>query len=147
MSNNRFARHEGKVQPLSIGIAVLAVALAALLVRPMLTSGRDLSTPSSRLVGHWESPNDRMMTHAIYGPVDASGRGTCYELDGTVHFTFKVLDEDRTGTKLVLSEGENERRQVEAEYIISQDGRSLTKEYRFGDGNHWVFDYEYKGRR
>ncbi len=53
ISSERFARYAGKVQPFSIGIAVLAVVLAALLVRPMLTSGRDLSTPTSRLVGHW----------------------------------------------------------------------------------------------
>jgi hypothetical protein len=135
------------VQVLSVGIVAVALVLAALLIGPMLTSGRDLSTPASRLVGHWESQTDRVMTHAIYGPVNASGAGTCYNPDGSVHFTFKVLYEDPTGTRLVLSEGENESTQIETEYIIAPDGRSMTKEYKYGDGNPWVFDYEYQGRR
>ncbi len=84
---------------------------------------------------------------AIFGPVDASGIGTCFNPDGSVHYTFTVLQEDPAGTRLVLSEGENESSQVEAEYIIAKDGRSLTKEYKFGGGNRWIFDYEYKGRR
>lgn len=147
MSCDQLARNQGKVQALSVGIAVLAIVLAAMLVRPMLTSGRDLSTPSARLVGHWESPNDRVLTHAIYGPVDASGAGTCYDADGTLNFTFKVLFEDPTGTTLVLRESVDGTPRAEAEYHIAKDGRSLTKEYRFANGDHWAFDYEYKSRR
>lgn len=146
MSHNRFARNRGKVQALSVGIVVLTVVLAAFLVRPMLTSGRDLSTPSSRLVGHWETSNDRFLTHAIYSPVDASGRGTCADTDGTIHFTFEVVSEDRAGTKLVLREYDGSTPLREVELSVAQDGRSMTKTYR-DMGMQWTADYEYQGHR
>ncbi len=146
MSTNRFARYPGKVQVFSIGIAVMILVLAALFLGPMLSSGRDLSTPTSRLVGHWESSNDRFLTHVIYSPVDASGVGTCSDVDGSVHFTFKVLSEDRAGTTIVMREYVDGVALQDVELSVAKDGHSMAKAYDF-KGVRCVTSYNYLGGR
>ena len=81
-------RRSGK----ALGVLVLVVLLAA-------CGGRDLSTPSSRIVGHWRAEVDLVDLHvdAFFGALDE---------DGVVAVTFARDDGDMggSGTYRVVSE-------------------------------------------
>lgn len=70
---------------------------------PSATSDRDLSTPSSRLVGHWKGFGDHDL---FFTAVDSKGDGkmTTYNTNtgGTVDFTYFILEESRSGKNLTI---------------------------------------------
>ncbi len=67
---------------------IFIVVLASLLVLSACGNSRDLSTPSSRLVGHWRSINTVTMAEYYFSPIDektGEGKQTEYDpRDGTV---------------------------------------------------------------
>jgi hypothetical protein len=79
------------------------ILLAALLIAAGPT--RDLSRPSTRLVGHWEDEH-RGGAECYYGPVDPSTRVGSYVLvdtDGrTGHNYYKIVAENIRENKLTI---------------------------------------------
>lgn len=69
--------------------------------------GRDLSTPSSRLVGHWKSINTVAMTEYYFGEIDeVTGKGKFTEYDtrdGSIaKGTYKVVSETPGGEDITI---------------------------------------------
>jgi len=128
---------------LSLLASLAVVAMVGLQLMPTFSiAGRGgLSTPSSRLVGHWRSDNDAFWTDVHYGPTDSVGMGTCYAVDGRVLFKFQILSEDRWGIRLVAREFLNRVALYDVEYCVSKDGRSMTKEYIFESGSRVLSEY------
>ena len=129
-----------------IGIVVVCVSDTPTATRAnkidfvSLQQQRDLSTPSSRLVGHWEGDGT-----LYYRPIDRSlGYGT-YTW-GNVPVQFKVLSESRSGTYLRTREFlklDSGAHCANVEYCIPKDGQSMTKEIVFNDGSQGLFKYSY----
>jgi len=105
---------------------------------------RDLSTPSSRLVGHWQSvDNDG---EVFYRPIHPDLRIATYRFRNKPYGNagppnrFKILSEEPSGTQLVIRPyGENESlralREIGMEcwmsdktYTIPKHGQSMTQE-------------------
>jgi hypothetical protein len=67
-------------------------------------AGRDLKTPSSRLVGHWTSEGRSGITHEYFGPIDPktdTGSYAWVEPSGrVVKHKYKILGEIPGGTEL-----------------------------------------------
>jgi len=111
-----------------------------------LLQKRDLSTPSSRLVGHWVGvPNGGTL---YYRPIDHfMGYGTfTWSIQSDVSGKLKVLSESRSGKYLktrefIILEGESDY--AIAEYCIPKDGQSMTKEIILENGNRALFEYRY----
>jgi len=120
---------------------------------------RDLSTPSSRLVGHWR--NVKSGDEVYFSPIDPDLRIGTYRYrnksDGSVGppFWFKVIFENSKGTQLVLRDYDmnEEIRKVGAKigielwqsdvtYTISKQGQSMTAEYIFS-GNQTLSVFRY----
>jgi hypothetical protein len=107
--------------------------------------GRDLSTPSSRLVGHWRNIGGG--ADIYYGPIDfrsQAGTFTISTPDGQFSRGFKILFEERSGNKLTVKEYlqySNRSGTVVAEYFLSEDGRSMVKEYLLNEGPFLTYRY------
>lgn len=123
--------------------ALSVVAMVGLQVMPTFShaGGWGLSSPSSRLVGHWGSDNDPFWSDVEYGPMDSVGMGTCHGPDGSVLFTFQILSEDRPGTRLVVREYLDRIALYDVEYCVSIDGCSMTKEYVTESGTRMLSKY------
>jgi len=124
-----------------------------------LQQQRDLSTPSSRLVGRWENVDNG--SQLLFSPIDpALGIGT-YRIGNKGYggfgrpFRFKILFYDPSGTRLVIRPyGHNEvLLKLSAEirmdctksdviYSIPKHGQSMTEEYTFG-GSPMLSVYRY----
>jgi hypothetical protein len=112
----------------------------------LLLHRRDLSTPSSRLVGHWEGhgilyyrPIDDALGYGTFAWLDFDGR---FKIDGEL----KILSESRSGKYLKTREflTENGKTQcIVAEYCIAEDGQSMTKEAISENGSRYLFNYHY----
>jgi len=115
---------------------------------------RDLSTPSSRLVGHWVP---EFYGHELYfKPVNRQiGTGTYLvaKPTGVEPTQFKILSEDSTGTELVIREfnftppGRYTRilgptYSTDTKYHVAKDGKSMCMEISVGE-NHWLIVYAY----
>jgi hypothetical protein len=142
LSLRRRTNHQ-RGNALSISAAIVIVLMLGLQFTPRcsLANWRFFSTPSSRLGGHWESRNDPFHDHVNYGPCDSLGMGTCYGADGSVLFTYQILSEERSGTRLVARQYLKGIAVYDAEYCVSKDGRSMTKEYVFHSGSRWLCEY------
>jgi len=106
---------------------------------------RDLSTPSSRLVGHWVG--DKGGSELYFSPVCPSLQIGTYILDNwntkpSPPMTFKVLFEDTSGKCLIIREYSKHSHLLElgakigmkmtmsdVTLCISKDGQSMTREY------------------
>lgn len=107
---------------------------------------RDLSTPSSRLVGHWIGvPYGGRL---FYPPIDRSldyGTFTWIPMwDGVVKFN--VLSESRSGNYLTTREfleSDFSMESLNVEYCISKDGQSMTREITTESGSRCLFKYRY----
>lgn len=124
-----------------------------------LQKQRDLSTPSSRLVGHWENVDNNACLY--FSPIDPDLKIGTYRNGGKSHgrfgppFRFKVLFEDPSGTQLVIRPyGQNEvLRNLSVEikvrlwmsdvtYTLPKHGQSMTQEYTFsGSPTFGVYRY------
>ncbi len=136
----------------AIGLAHMAGLTEPLrtMAMQLLRNGqRDLSTPSSRLVGLWESDNDMMFTRVCYGPAHeprGTGTYTGYTADNSHAVDYRILSEDRSGTNLAM--WEYVQRVVcfeRVDYFIAKDGQSMTKEYLSKEGNRVRCNYRYIG--
>jgi len=120
---------------------------------------RDLSTPSSRLVGLWK--NVDYNGEVYYSLIDPELRIGTYRLRNTsnVNFgppiRFKILNEERSGDKLIIREFNDnllklgarigiDVRMSDITCCIPKHGRSMTKEYTFG-GEPILSVYRYVG--
>jgi len=113
---------------------------------------RDLSTPSSRLVGHWVA--DFWGSENYYRPINVQiGVGTYVLVNsaGCELVEFKILSEDSTGTELVVREfllsGSyakilGPRFSIDAKYHLAKDGKSMSKEISCGQ-KHELIVYSY----
>jgi hypothetical protein len=122
-------------------------------------AGRDLSTPSSRLEGRWESV-DHAGFYEYYAPVDAELHTGMYRL----HFPpkspgpwirFTVVTENRSAGRIVLRTFNKEAelasvrvgfhyRKSDVRCTISKDGQRMTQEYTF-NGSSMLCVYSYAG--
>ncbi len=130
--------------------------LADSLLKFMQTDGnrRDLSTPSTRLIGHWRSVDG---DEIIYSAPDPSlGVGT-YRIQSKLQnsvFRFKVISEDVSGTSLVIRNFNDvwaaqmkiatglDLSQSDVSCSMSKDGRRMTQECAVG-GVRSLYVYEY----
>ncbi|MFQ6036691.1 MAG: hypothetical protein ACE5NM_12710 [Sedimentisphaerales bacterium] len=106
---------------------------------------RDLSTPSSRLIGHWK--NVEGDGGVYYSPIDPALRIGTYRLCNTPYgsygppFQFRILFEEPSGQKLIIRVFKNlALKQLEATTgldfsksdivcCISKDGQLMSQEY------------------
>ncbi len=127
----------------------LTEPLRTMAVQLLRSGQRDLSTPSSRLAGLWESDDDPMFTCACYGPPkESSGTGTYtgYMADKSYVVDYRILSEDHAGTGLTLWEYVQRVACFErVDYSITKDGQSMTKEYTPMDGSRVRCNYRYIG--
>jgi hypothetical protein len=97
---------------------------------------RDLSTPSSRLVGHWE--NAEGGADLYYGAVDPHlNIGTLMLRNHSGRF--KILSENHSRAELVLRQYirfDNVEGSVDVKCYIPRNGRWMTMEWAFHDGNY-----------
>jgi len=90
--------------------------------------GRDLSTPSSRLVGHWKS-NTIEGNEKFFSVVDPNtGKGTYTEYnpgDGTVSvMTYKIENEAPEGERLtILAISPDGTELPQEEFVLKKDGQ------------------------
>ena len=109
----------------------LAIVMTALLFISACGGGRDLSTPSSRLVGHWISDHEIEKGYHIeyyFSEIDpATGKGLVTEYDprdGTVFIlTYVINSQALEGEKLVILETAPDGMEIpRTEFEISKDG-------------------------
>lgn len=107
---------------------------------------RDLSTPSSRLVGHWIGvpEGDKL----YYQPIDHSFEYGIFTwiLKSNIVAKFKILSESRSGEHLKTREYfllDNCMERAIVEYCIPKDGISMSKEIFYEDGTRELFEYRY----
>lgn len=97
---------------------------------------RDLSTPSSRLVGHWRKVDGG--ADLYYGAVDPQlNFGTLILRNHNGRF--KILSEDRSRAELVLRQYirfDNAEGSVDVKCYIPENGRWMTMEWAFHDGRY-----------
>jgi hypothetical protein len=132
-------------------------------------SKRDLSTPSSRLVGHWERADGQIYYGAAgfgCGVINSFGTGVIptgnisnilleYKLRNgiilssdskNIPIRYKILSEDRSGEKLVIREYwllDYATPSDIVECYISKNGYFMVKEYIGNDGNNVLLHYHY----
>lgn len=86
---------------------VCIIVLASLLLLSACHNSRDLSTPSSRLVGHWRAINTATMSDYYFGEIDKeTGKGSFAEYsarDGSLaKGTYKVVSETPEGEDITI---------------------------------------------
>ena len=116
---------------------------------PIYGQQRDLSTPSSRLVGHWVEVPDGCTLY--YSPIDRSlDVGTYYWWTPVYRsrsaVKFKILSESRSrwGKQLTTRESIPLIDTIlTVEYCIPKNGQSMTKEILFEDGRRVYQVYRY----
>jgi len=117
---------------------------------PLYGLQRDISTPSSRLIGHWIGvPDaDRLFYQPIDHPLDY---GTfTWILNSNIVAKFKILSESHSGQYLKTREFlllDNCMDHATVEYYIPKDGLSMTKEMFYEDGTSRLFEYRYVDSR
>ncbi len=131
--------------------AGLAVAHIAGLTKPLLQlAGAGSHPPGWRLVGDWESDNDPMFRRFCYAAAKdgkgANGVILGHADRGTGDVIYHVVSEDRSGRNLELAEylpgvDYNYR----ARYSITEDGKSMTREYTARNGSPVSCQYRYLG--
>ena len=122
-------------------ILFLIVILLGLAVLVAGCGGKDLSTPSSRIVGHWQGgyvPREK-----YFGPIDDQTRtGSAVEFtDGDAfYFQYRVVSEEINGVTIKyvgVHPDLSDALQVEMEFWIKKDGLTMT------NANNPLDVYEY----
>jgi hypothetical protein len=119
---------------------------------PVYEQQRDLSTPSSRLIGHWVGVGGPDTDRLYYQPIGHSlDYGTfTWILKSSIVAKFKILSESRSGNYLKTREFfllDNCMDGATAEYCISKDGLSMSKDMFYEDGKYDYFEYYYVDSR
>jgi hypothetical protein len=96
---------------------------AAICFMIMLAScaGRDLSTPSSRLIGHWINEHE---VHHYFGAIDLktdTGIFVSYNNGEATYFNYQVINEDLRGEKIIIEIFGDEYPQY-PEFTLTKDG-------------------------
>jgi len=108
---------------------------------------RDLSTPSSRLVGHWRNVNGGAdLYYDFIDPQLKVGTFIISNRDGNFPTQFKVLSEEPSGKDLKIREFfslDEGQESVDLQCCIPKDGQLMTKEYTFKNGNSTLLLYRY----
>jgi hypothetical protein len=117
-----------------ISVGILLLLLLGALIRPLLPGARpkrDLSTPASRLVGHWmlHSGSDVPSSHLFFGPTiemqEQRGTACMVDTDGGLTFKgyYKVVSQYKHGLDMTIQQelGANLSRKVVM--TISHDGQ------------------------
>lgn len=131
----------GKSLSTSAAVAVLSMVGLQFMPTSSFAGWGIPPAPSERLVGLWKSDNDPFRKYVEYGPTNSVSMGTCYARNGSPLFTFRVLSEEGSGTKLITREYLNGIAMNDAEYSVSKDGRSMTKDYVFKSGSRALCKY------
>lgn len=89
-------------------LGCLVVMMLAVFILSACGGGRDLSTPSSRLVGHWRTINTPSMSEYYFGEIDKeTGEGTFAEYgitSGKIYKdTYKVISETPDGEDITIT--------------------------------------------
>jgi len=103
---------------------------------------RDLSTPSSRLLGYWVTDHGVYAHYHDYISDLKTGRFRALEFSGE----YKVLSEDRAGTTLVVRKFIGIGGKIESGLVyfdIARDGSRMSAEWVFGDSHHWLMIYRW----
>jgi hypothetical protein len=88
-------------------------------------SRRDLSTPSSRLVGHWTGAYGE----TYYGPIDKEKIGNYTEVDtdgNAVYYYYKVVSENISGDEIEIAISKADDFPISFPLLVSKDGLKLT---------------------
>jgi hypothetical protein len=120
---------------------------------------RDMSTPSSRLVGHWISENG---SHELYyNLIDHSLKIGTYILDNyntkpSSPIKLKILSEESNGTQLIMRTFPDTTKleavtgldftKSDIECCIPKDGQSMSQEYTFLGERHLNIYHYVDGR-
>ena len=90
----------------------------------IVSGERDLSTPASRLIGHWAGEKD---THLYYGKIGPDGLGdyTLMSVAGIGFHKYKILRQDINGQIVVVQLLFNDYSKGTHEYEIPMDGQLL----------------------
>lgn len=101
-------------------------------------SARDLSTPSTRLVGHWGDNQGGTSEHALelyISEVDEDGNGSCIlwisagaynlEEDFTIFGNYEIISENGSNLTLSCFEGDVGNDFFDGTFEITEDGQSL----------------------
>ena len=106
------------------------LSLSVLLMFLLYGCGRDLSTPSRRLVGHWRSTTGIEAEYFISEIDSKTGQGTITEynsLDGTVYIgKYRIRDEQPKGNKVAIIATWPEGAQNQIEFSVAEDGSGGT---------------------
>jgi hypothetical protein len=109
--------------------------IAVILILILSGCGRDLSTPSSRLIGHWVA-DTALKTEYYYSEIDSKTKaGTLTEYDprdGKV-FTcnYSIFSEAPDGEKVTLEEACPGDIAMITDYVVNEDGTTaLRMSYR-----------------
>lgn len=104
--------------------------------------GRDLGTPSARLVGHWtfEQPVGVGTYDAYFTPVDQDTSMGDIRIIGdeeTIYQTYQVFSEDKEGEALTIKNMLVDHPDTEglSEFLVAKDGLSMT------DNSGSIFTY------
>jgi hypothetical protein len=89
---------------------------------------RDLSTPASRLVGHWATTGN---VHYYFGPVDSLDIGslTWVEIDRdstVVKHRYKIISQARSGERLTIQVLFGSGGDRVDQYVVSRDGTRIS---------------------
>ena len=120
-----------------------------------------MSTPSSRLVGHWISENEDH--HIFYSLIDLSLQTGTYQLSLNSYKSkactpnkFKILSEESSGTQLTIRTFPNTNRLEAVTGLdmstsdilccIPKDGQSMSQEYTFLGKRHLCIYHYVDGR-
>jgi len=106
------------------------LSLSVLLMFLLYGCGRDLSTPSRRLVGHWRSTTGLEAEYFVSEIDSKTGQGTItkYDLrDGTVYILkYRIRDEQPKGNKVAIIATGPEGGQNQIEFSVAEDGSGGT---------------------
>jgi len=127
---------------INISNEILHKIIVGFIIIIVLTScqGRDLSTPSKRLVGHWLS--DKQGWHEFYSPVDPITKtGTFVQVDDSDAFyaQYRLISENLDGThvKIQLLTLNDTLPEIEMEWDIDMDG--IKRKHAEYPSNSWTY--------
>jgi len=124
------------VLPKTTAIVRLATFLLLSILLLASCEQRDLSTPSSRLVGHWRSRSFEY----YFSPVDQQTKEGVFiqDIEGIVlHGVYQIIDEEKDGEELVFRFNVPEVGQGRGLFRIQQDGLKMeVREFPYPKANY-----------
>jgi hypothetical protein len=105
--------------------------IAVILMLILSGCGRDLSTPSSRLVGHWAA-DGAIKTEYYYSEIDSRTKvGTLTEYDprtgAVITCNYGIFNEEPSGQNVSLEEACPGDIAAVVDYVVKEDGTSALR--------------------